>query len=60
MRRELKVTLSTEEVSDLLVKVVAKKQGLGEGEYKCAGCSVNANGEMVVVLDLPEKARANV
>ena len=52
MKREVKVTLSTSEVHEQLVKVVAKKQKLGDG-YTCA-CTLT-NGELSLVFTFPEE-----
>ena len=54
MRTELKVTLSPAEVQKYLVDVVAKKQRLDDGEYKCA-CTTASDGEIVLVFSLVEK-----
>lgn len=51
MKRELKITLSPDEVSKLLVKVVAERQKLGDG-YACH-CTMNAAGELAIVFNWP-------
>lgn len=53
MKRELKVTLSSAEVHEQVVKAVARKQKLGE-VYTCA-CSMD-NGALSLVFTLPEDA----
>ena len=53
MKRELKVTLSSAEVHEMLIKVVAKRQKLPDGNYSCA-CAMT-NGELSLVFSLPEE-----
>ena len=51
MKREVRITLSPKELSELLVAEVAKKQKLADG-YACA-CTMTSDGEMALCFSWP-------
>jgi len=52
MKRELKVTLSPQELSEIVVKVVAKRQNVADG-YACH-CSMTGDAELVLCFTWPQ------
>jgi hypothetical protein len=56
MKREVKVTLSPKELSEIVVDVVAKRQKLGDAPYQC-NCTMTGDGELVLCFTWPLEPR---